>query len=782
MNFWLQWTTSDMARRFGWTLLHALWQGALVWAVLVVFLLLARRRAAQVRYVACGLALLLLVALPAVTFWRQTPEPPVAITGGTVTNAIAIPATPGAGSATGAPAPELSSAPRTIAPKASLASYLGTLLQPALPWLVSLWLIGVWVVAGWHAAGWLLVRRRFLRGSVPPPAEWQRHFTALTRRFNVGATLRISAGALTPLVVGVIRPVVLFPAALLTGLSMDQVTALLVHELAHVRRHDYLVNLLQSLVETVLFYHPSVWWISRQIRRERELCCDDLALAFTENRLAYATALAAVAQGLPVETELAMAASGGELLGRIRRIVTGQSPRVTWMSVLVSGVILAAVSFTLLNAGCQTDAAAPASRDIAATPDTPRPNPTVPELLAALAKPAQYLMLPNLSGLESAVRAYMREIHYQPRATDEPALLAAMNDDTQNAITRMCVAGYLLDFNNTAARQFILAGLDSVEPRQIQESAQALLFHLQRQRTDDWAINQILRVIVSDQLYKARYFDEVYETFTGLKLKVGEPELIAALKRHPSFGTLASAVGNFDDAAATAALAATLESGGGLRVPAMNGELQVQTEINAVQYSILQQRHYPGLAQVLARHLDDSHGLVAVAVCYSDDKSLLPALRDYVAKKPNTENAKYYVIAIARLEATDKQDMIARLSRLLDATTDHYVRGRIIGVLQDTKDPAVIPAVLRMMQTSTYPGNLMDGIFTLEAIGGPKSTRALVTLLDRDFTSDGSWLGKPTSPFSLQEWVVRALEKTTEQKFGTDKQKWRDYAARLPDR
>ena len=99
--------------------------------------------------------------------------------------------------------------------------------------------------------------------------------------------------------IGWLRPVVLWPPALLAGLSVEQFESLLAHELAHVRRHDYLVNLVQTAIETLLFYHPAVWWLSRRIRHERECCCDDLAVAACGNRLSYARALAALEELRP---------------------------------------------------------------------------------------------------------------------------------------------------------------------------------------------------------------------------------------------------------------------------------------------------------------------------------------------------------------------------------------------------------------------------------------------------------------------------------------------------
>ena len=125
------------------------------------------------------------------------------------------------------------------------------------------------------------------------------------------------------------KPVVLLPASALAGLTPQQLEAILAHELAHIRRHDYLVNLLQTLVETLLFYHPAVWWLSRRIRIERENCCDDLAVSLCGDPCTYARALADLEALRGPARSLAMAANGGSLLQRVRRLLGAPTSRRT---------------------------------------------------------------------------------------------------------------------------------------------------------------------------------------------------------------------------------------------------------------------------------------------------------------------------------------------------------------------------------------------------------------------------------------------------------------------
>jgi beta-lactamase regulating signal transducer with metallopeptidase domain len=131
------------------------------------------------------------------------------------------------------------------------------------------------------------------RGVREASAEWQRVAEHLSESLGLRRAVRLleSAAVEVPSVLGSLRPVILLPASTLTGLTPEQIEMVLAHELAHIRRHDFLVNLLQALVETLMFYHPAVWWMSRRVRIERENCCDDLAVAVCGNPLQYARAL-----------------------------------------------------------------------------------------------------------------------------------------------------------------------------------------------------------------------------------------------------------------------------------------------------------------------------------------------------------------------------------------------------------------------------------------------------------------------------------------------------------
>jgi beta-lactamase regulating signal transducer with metallopeptidase domain len=327
---------NPVAAAAAWALVHFLWQGTLVGLAIAGVLSLLERRQASTRYAVAVGALLLLAVLPVVTAVGFTPpvETPYA----------AAVTSPGSGILPAVPEPQGTVMVQTFG---------GSLL----PWVLGLWLAGVAILSVYHLGGWSFARRLSRQGQ-PAEGTTTALLHDLRRRLGIRrqVTLLESLTVSVPIVVGWLRPVVLVPASALTGLSPAQLEAILAHELAHVRRHDYLVNLLQTAVETLLFYHPAVWWVSSQVRRERENCCDDLAVAVCGNRLSYARALVDL-EGLR-SPRLALAASGGSLSERVRRLVgsTGARPRRRfWAAGLLALALLPALA--VVQIACSRDSA-----------------------------------------------------------------------------------------------------------------------------------------------------------------------------------------------------------------------------------------------------------------------------------------------------------------------------------------------------------------------------------------------------------------------------------------
>jgi uncharacterized protein (TIGR03435 family) len=245
-----------------------------------------------------------------------------------------------------------------------------------LPWVVAIWLAGAISLWTRLIGGWVVAARMRSTLVRPAPSEWQRTLNQLKARVGVSRPVRLLVSALVqaPAVVGWLRPVVLVPIGALAGLPSEQIEALLIHELAHIRRHDYLVNILQSIAEALLFYHPAVWWVSGHIRTERELCCDDIAVSLSGDVFTYALALAELESSRPAHLHAAIAANGGSLADRIGRLL-GQSRPVS-RTLSGPGVIVSAILVAVTVCGVFGQSAAAPRFDVASiklhTPEVSR--------------------------------------------------------------------------------------------------------------------------------------------------------------------------------------------------------------------------------------------------------------------------------------------------------------------------------------------------------------------------------------------------------------------------
>lgn len=373
----------------GWVLVHFLWQGAAIAILLRLVLALAAPARPTLRYaLGCG-ALALMVAAPAITAARlattATPAPtaPLALEE-TPRDAHAASASNGEiatttvdADAAAAVASEAHRAditlrsgyadPREPQRRASAWTLSSPIPRPIregitamLPWLVGAWAIGVMLLSVRLAGGWWRTRALRTRGIEAAPDACQRMATRLIARMRIARPVAffVSSRVTAPIVFGHVKPVVLVPAAVLAGLTPSQLEAIFAHELAHVRRHDYLVNLLQTVIETVFFYHPAVWWVSRQVRQSREECCDDIAVAACGDRKDYVEALLGVEQmrhaaalAAPHAASAALGATDGSLLARARRLLLdtdreSATPRLTAsaITIAIAGIALAGIS------------------------------------------------------------------------------------------------------------------------------------------------------------------------------------------------------------------------------------------------------------------------------------------------------------------------------------------------------------------------------------------------------------------------------------------------------
>jgi len=305
----------------GWALLHFVWQGFVIGAVYAATIRAFAHHSAESRY-AVSLGFLGLLALcPLVTLGVLWPE------GG-------LAAAPALSDPTGDLFPGVAS-PGANATADRLLVLLGQLA----PWIVVAWSCGVALLTARIILDWYAVQHLVRAASRPADESWNRLLQGLARRLGIGRRVQLleSMQVQVPIVVGWLQPVVLVPTSVLLGLDPRQLELILIHELAHIRRYDYLVNLAQIVVETLLFYHPVVRWISQRVRQERENCCDDLVLDLSQNKMGYARALLEL-EGLRSFGETAAVSSaGGHLRGRIHRIVGAPVPQrgaVDWMATL----------------------------------------------------------------------------------------------------------------------------------------------------------------------------------------------------------------------------------------------------------------------------------------------------------------------------------------------------------------------------------------------------------------------------------------------------------------
>ncbi|MGB9446035.1 MAG: M56 family metallopeptidase, partial [Candidatus Acidiferrum sp.] len=380
MMLLISWLSPLTLRLLALSLLHFLWQGGALAAL--AYLAMALCRTASARYVAGVTTLALMLAAPVATFLllrsqEQAPQAAASIE-------VASPSVP--------------SAAVTV-----LRSHKNAPVQPAgsppyFPWLVELWAAGVVLLSLRSAGGIVLVERLRRKETIPVTEELLK--TCLTLQSRMGLTrvirycesLRLDA----PAVAGWIRPIVLLPIGALTGLTESQLEAVIAHELAHIQRYDAFANLFQVGVETLLFYHPAVWWLGKRVRTEREHCCDDAAVALCGNAATYAYALTRLAES-KAAPQLVMAANRSPLVARIARLLGANATPESFRGANLSAGVLCLSAALLAGSAllgsvhyvhAQTPAAAPS---IAARPAEPATVSARPSAPAPAAAPEPYL-------------------------------------------------------------------------------------------------------------------------------------------------------------------------------------------------------------------------------------------------------------------------------------------------------------------------------------------------------------------------------------------------------
>jgi beta-lactamase regulating signal transducer with metallopeptidase domain len=344
----------------GTALLHFLWQGALLGVLTVLALAVLRNARPQARYAVACAALSAAFLLPVLTMMWSLATP-------TDMHVESLPIVVGANAG--------------IASANGLQDVLTMQATTSLPWIVMLWASGVATLLLRMAGGLWWVRRLQQQAWPEDGAHWQARADVLARKLGLPRSVRVRLfDGDAPLAIGWWRPMVLLPVALIARMPVGLLDALLAHELAHIRRHDYLVNLLQAVVEALLFYHPVVWWLSRRIRHERELIADDLAAEALGDRRSLALALSELDRMLGATAagpipRFAHAAHGGQLMSRIQHLLRPrQHPLAIGLSLPLLGLALAGVAMYAHAQSSPADAARP---EYSIAPPAP-PAPPVP--------------------------------------------------------------------------------------------------------------------------------------------------------------------------------------------------------------------------------------------------------------------------------------------------------------------------------------------------------------------------------------------------------------------
>ena len=476
MSEFATWFSPTVTRPLGWTLVHFLWQGLALAALLSVAMTLCRK--ASTRYAAAVVTLLLMVAAPIITFvvlWDSASATSASWIGAASASAVSLSHRVRALAPAGAGSAQI--------PASSWPSPWQSSRPDALLWFVEAWFFGVLFLSLRTVGGFVLIERMRRKEARPVSAKLNELCVSLQRRLHLDRAIRYCECRRleAPAVIGWFRPVVMLPMTALTGLSEEQLKAVIAHELAHIRRLDCFVNLFQVVAETLLFYHPAIWWVNKRIRSERENCCDDVAISVCGDAVEYARALTLMEESRSAPA-LAMAANRGPLAARVARLLglgtIGSGIRVAGFA--ASFVFLAGALFAgsaLLGAAHVSfpSTALPvhenAERDVVGgvSANVPAANATPADARGLRVSPnAQPLSAPRAF----AINQNEPQASSDPQASAKPVTQDAKQngDAEQNKNSGSYLAGLKAEgFDNLSADEVIAMKIQGVTPEYIHE-------------------------------------------------------------------------------------------------------------------------------------------------------------------------------------------------------------------------------------------------------------------------------------------------------------------------
>jgi beta-lactamase regulating signal transducer with metallopeptidase domain len=349
MKFISELFETNIIDAIGWTLFHILWQGFLLAILLGLILKIFKNKSSQIRYALSLISLLFVVGLSIYNFTNNYQKEPLPES----KNSITL----NSSNQNNVQVIDFSNSSESLL-KTSLFNKIEQKLSKIdrfFPIIVKLWMIGVFFFILKFIFSYLYTNRLRRTQTSDISDDWLKHFYKIESKLNIKRKIRYIESKLVkaPLMLGYLKPVVVFPIGLLTGIPTNQIEAIISHELAHIRRNDYIINVLQTIIETVFFFHPAVWYISSQIRKERENCCDDIALTVCEGSIIYAKALVSV-QELSLGRQYSAVAFSGKnkkhLLNRIKRMIMKPKIKSNFTDKIIAAILIVsaitALSFT----------------------------------------------------------------------------------------------------------------------------------------------------------------------------------------------------------------------------------------------------------------------------------------------------------------------------------------------------------------------------------------------------------------------------------------------------
>ncbi len=351
--------SQDLINAIGWTLIHSIWQGSLIALALGVLFWVLHKKSAQTRYVSALAAMLLMFIVSVGTFVYFFEKQGVEYVQETAIisemSAVSFETMEEA-----APPPQVSEPSSSAESKTSFWEELTVYFHRHLPVIVVVWLMGVVLLLLRLIGSVAYVQRLKNYRTRPVGEKWQKKLGVLASKLQVSKSVRLIESAIvkTPMVIGHLKPVILVPVGVLSGLPSEQMEVILAHELAHIRRYDYLVNLFQKTIDLLFFYHPAVWWMSAMVRTEREHCCDDLAVEISGDSITFAKALANIQEMSTSYPQVALAFMGRKkrILSRVNRLLKGShiefSPTEGF---IMAGILFFSIFMLNLNANARLE-------------------------------------------------------------------------------------------------------------------------------------------------------------------------------------------------------------------------------------------------------------------------------------------------------------------------------------------------------------------------------------------------------------------------------------------